>query len=99
MVIAVGGSAAIVTKDGKSGGLAGSFALNRIANVTKAFIDKSRVTAKEKLEIKAEAEERIISVTASGEGTAASESGGLAGQVSINTIASEVIAANWLVEN
>jgi hypothetical protein len=98
-VIAVGGSAAIVTKEGKSAGLAGSFALNRIANVTKAFIDKSRVTATKKLEIKAKAEERIISVAASGEGTAASESGGLAGQVSINTIASEVIAANWLVEN
>ncbi|NLY70794.1 MAG: hypothetical protein GX076_03820, partial [Clostridiales bacterium] len=92
-VIAVGGSAAIVTKDGKSAGLAGSFALNRIANNTKAFIDNSKVEVDEKMEIKAEAEERIIAVAASGEGTTSTESGGVAGQVSINTIASEVIAA------
>ncbi|HHV65531.1 MAG TPA: hypothetical protein GXX46_10735 [Peptococcaceae bacterium] len=92
LVIAVGGSAAIVTKDGKSAGLAGSFALNRIANKTKAFIEDSKVTATEKVEITAEAEERIIAVAASGSGETSTTSGGVAGQVSINTIASEVVA-------
>ncbi|HHX24932.1 MAG TPA: hypothetical protein GX723_13150 [Thermoanaerobacterales bacterium] len=92
-VIAVGGSAAIVTKDGTSAGLAGSFALNRIFNKTKAFIDNSNVEVTENLEIKAEAEERIIAVAASGSGTTATKSGSVAGQVSLNTIASEVVAA------
>ncbi|MFA5537243.1 MAG: hypothetical protein WDA53_08750, partial [Bacillota bacterium] len=92
-VIAVGGSVAIVDKEGTSAGLAGALAFNRVDNRTKAYIDQSDLSLTGELEIKADAEELIVSVSASGSGSTASNSGSVAGQVSLNTIASEVIAA------
>ncbi|HHV64893.1 MAG TPA: hypothetical protein GXX46_07465, partial [Peptococcaceae bacterium] len=87
-IIAAGGSVAIVTKDGTSVGLAGSYTQNTITNVTRALIDKSDLNLTGDLTLEAESKEEIISVTASGSGSTSTESASVAGQVSVNIISS-----------
>ena len=85
-IIAVGGTVAIVTKDGTSAALSGAYAQNTITNVNKATVENSDIVLSEDLILEAESSEKIIAVSASGSGSTSSNSGSVAGQVSVNII-------------
>lgn len=87
-VIAAGGTVAIVTKEGTSAALAGAYAQNTITNKNKAMVEASKLTLTEDLTIETESSEKIIAVSASGSGSTSSDSGSVAGQVSVNIISS-----------
>ena len=87
-VIAVGGTVAIVNKEGTSTALSGAYAQNTITNVNKATVDNSKLELSGDLIIEAESSEKIIAVSASGSGSTSSNSGSVAGQVSVNIISS-----------
>ena len=79
---------AMVTTQGTSVGLAGSFALNDIKNAAKSLVDNSEVQLTGNLESKADGSQRIISICAAG-GLNQFQQRGIAGQVSLNTIGSQ----------
>ena len=83
---ALSGGAAILTKNGGSLGLAGSYAQNTLGGLTSAFVDNSKLGLSGNLSLDAATRETIVSISASGS-VATSNSGiSLDGQASINTV-------------